>query len=206
MPPLRESDNSSPSPPRGGSAAARPAEPHERAAPASATSLFDRQFRRVFEERFASLFRYVDRWCGDQALASDVAQETFIRLYRRGQLPDDLGAWLVSVANNLLRDERRRVARRERLLGRFAGGAEAQRAEATIEAELHAEDRRRVVRRALDVLSARDRSLLLLRHEGCSYRDLAKALHIRESSVGALLARARERFRVAMGERNDALD
>ncbi|HXQ29190.1 MAG TPA: sigma-70 family RNA polymerase sigma factor [Gemmatimonadales bacterium] len=169
-------------------------------------SVFDRQFRHAFDEEFKSLFRYVDRWSGDPALAADVAQETFIRLYRRGQLPENLGAWLISVANNLLRDERRRTARRERLLAQHARGDEGEDGNPGPEGEVLASERRQAVREALDQLRPRERSLLLLRHEGHSYRDLAKALGIREGSVGALLARARERFRAAMEDRRHALD
>jgi DNA-directed RNA polymerase specialized sigma24 family protein len=58
----------------------------------------------------------------------------------------------------------------------------------------------------LDALPSRERALLLLRHEGYSYRELGKALRIRESSVGTLLGRARERFRAAMEGRDHALD
>jgi RNA polymerase sigma-70 factor, ECF subfamily len=169
-------------------------------------NVFDRQFRHAFDEEFASLFRYVDRWSGDPALAADVAQETFIRLYRRGQLPTDLSAWLISVANNLLRDERRRFVRRARLLEAHVRSAPAEGVEHGADADLLADERRRAVRAALDELRPRERALLLLRQEGHSYRDLAKALGVREVSVGALLARARERFRVAMEERYRALD
>ena len=164
---------------------------------------FELEFRRVFDREFQSLFRYANRWSGDPARAADVAQETFIRLYQRGRLPEELRAWLVSVANNLLRDERRRDVRRERLLNSHAiTDAPARRPDT----DLLAKERRRTVRAALEELVPRDRALLLLRHEGYSYRELAAALHIRESSLGTLLARARERFRVAMGSKHDALD
>jgi RNA polymerase sigma-70 factor (ECF subfamily) len=150
------------------------------------------------------LFRYVDRWCGDAALAADVAQETFIRLYQRGRLPEEPRPWLVSVANNLLRDEHRRVTRRKVLLEQHVGDEGGNHRDERPDVALLTEERRRSVRAALDELPSRERALLLLRHEGYSYRDLAR--DIRESSVGKLLARAGERFRAAMGGRHDALD
>jgi RNA polymerase sigma factor (sigma-70 family) len=173
---------------------------------AATASLFDWEFRHAFDEQFESLFRYVDRWSGDAALAADVAQETFIRLYHRGRLPEELRAWLVSVANNVLRDEHRRVARRERLLGRYSSTEAAEGSEQRPDADLLAEERRRAVRAALDALPSRERALLLLRHEGYSYRELGKALRIRESSVGTLLGRARERFRAVTEGRDHAFD
>lgn len=189
-----------------GQPAANGVRPQHPAPEVATPSGFDREFRHAFGEEFESLFRYVDRWSGDAALAADVAQETFIRLYHRGRLPEDLRAWLVSVANNLLRDEHRRVARRERLLEKHSRAEAVEGSMPLPDGGLLAEERRRAVRGALDELPTRERALLLLRHEGYSYRELGKALHIRESSVGTLLTRARERFRAAMEGRDHALD
>ncbi|MBK8233563.1 MAG: hypothetical protein IPK72_24040 [Candidatus Eisenbacteria bacterium] len=60
------------------------------------------------------------------------------------------------------------------------------------------------MRRAIETLSEREQSLLLLRTEGYSYRELALALDLEESSVGTLLARAKRAFRAAYEEAHDA--
>jgi DNA-directed RNA polymerase specialized sigma24 family protein len=52
----------------------------------------------------------------------------------------------------------------------------------------------------------RDRRLLLLRHEGYSYHELATALGLVESSVGTLLRRARAVLRVAIEGTHHASD
>lgn len=161
---------------------------------------FESEFRAVFEERFQPLFRYLDRLSGDPALAADLAQEAFVRLYRRGVMPSSPRAWLVSVARNLFRDERRRARRHLVLLGRGAPEATLGDLPPTPDAQLVAEERRRAVRAALDRLPERDRELLLLRHTGHSYRELAEALQVAESSVGTLLARAGAHFRAAFEE------
>jgi RNA polymerase sigma factor (sigma-70 family) len=69
---------------------------------------------------------------------------------------------------------------------------------------MEAEDTRRQVRQALDRMPERERNMLLLRAEGYSYRDIAHALHVNETSVGVLLARARRAFREIYGESTDA--
>jgi RNA polymerase sigma-70 factor (ECF subfamily) len=167
---------------------------------------FDTEFRAVFDARFAELFRWLDRYAGDASLASDVAQETFVRLYNRGEMPTDVRAWLVSVALNLVRDERRRVARRRRLLSNRSADYTMADAAPSPEDDALAAERRALVRRALDALPSRDRALLLLREEGYSYRELASALALVEASVGTLLARAKVAFREAYtkSERDDA--
>jgi DNA-directed RNA polymerase specialized sigma24 family protein len=60
------------------------------------------------------------------------------------------------------------------------------------------------VREALDGLTLRDRQMLLLRHEGYSYREIAQALGVPETGVGTMLVRATAAFRAAFLEKNRA--
>lgn len=167
---------------------------------------FDAQFRQAFDARYRALFRYLDRLAGDPALAADIAQETFVKLYQRGAMPDNAGAWLVSVANNHFRDERRRAGRRLRLLARRTPDATLADPPPAPDAGLFSDSERRAVRTALDSMHERERQLLLLRLEGYSYRELASALGLPETSVGTLLLRARGAFRVAMARATHASD
>jgi len=156
---------------------------------------FPKEFVILFEAQFPRLARYLNRLTGDLDLASDLAQETFVRLYQRGSMPDQPEAWLVSVAMNRLRTFASTRKRRLRLL------TDA-RAEATLsdpppapdEGMEGIEDRRRV-RTALERMPERERRMLLLQAEGYTYRDIATAVRIHEASVGTLLVRARQTFR-----------
>jgi RNA polymerase sigma-70 factor (ECF subfamily) len=164
-----------------------------------ATSFHD-QFVARFKASFPRLYRYLDRLSGDPELAADIAQEAFLRLYRRGTLPDAPEAWLISVAMNLFRNEKSRRSRRGRLLtGARSEGVLADPSPSPEHAAVAEESRRRV-RVAVDRLPERERRLLLLRAEGYSYRDIAGALELNEASVGTLLARAREAFRACYGD------
>ena len=156
---------------------------------------FDGRFTALFGVQFPRLFRYLDRLGGDPELASDLAQEAFVRLYRRGTFPNSPEAWLATVATNLFRNARKTDSRRRRLLTPARG--EGAHADSTPDpaARVDAEESRRDVRMALDRLPERDRQLLLLRAEGFSYRELAEILDIAEGSVGTLLARARDAFK-----------
>jgi RNA polymerase sigma factor (sigma-70 family) len=153
----------------------------------------------AFDERFPSLYRYLDRLCGDDALAADVAQDAFIRLYRRGDMPEAVSSWLVSVAHNLLRDEHRRRSRRLRILRRWSDEPRSE-VRRSPDVDLIADERRRTVRKVLDSMAERDRQILLLRHEGYGYREIAAALGFPASSIGTLLARAKREFRAAFEE------
>lgn len=161
---------------------------------------FEDTFRARFDELFSSLFRYLDRLTGDSALASDIAQETLVRLYQRRSMPDDLRPWLVTVAHNQLRTSQRQARRRQALLALQA--AVLPRASDPVPPDRVAEARERGagVRAALDVLTPRDRDMLLLRSEGYSYREIARILRLGETSVGTLLSRARTAFVRALRE------
>jgi RNA polymerase sigma-70 factor (ECF subfamily) len=155
---------------------------------------FEFAFRVLFEQRAASLQRYLSSLSGDPALAEDIAQESFIRLYRRGSMPDAPAAWLVTVAHNLLRDDHRQRTRRRGLLSRRAGELPAADPAPDTDAGVLAAERIASARRALALLPERDRQLLLLRHEGYAYREIAQILNLAPSGIGTMLARAGEAF------------
>lgn len=165
---------------------------------------FPERFESLFGAHHPRLFRFLDRLSGDPDLAADLAQEAFVRLYRRGTMPDAPEAWLVSVALNLFRNSRSTVTRRRRLLAVAGSDAVHQAAAPSPDGRLIADEERRRVRAAIDRMPERERRLLLLRGEGLSYRDISTALSLNEASVGTLLARARRAFRVAYEGKLDA--
>ena len=165
---------------------------------------FHERFVELFEAHFHRVHRYLNRLSGDPELAADVAQEAFIKLYRRGSLPDSPEAWLISVAMNLFRNAASARSRRLRLLTPARGEGVLADPPAAPDQALEAEDARRRVRLALDRMPEREQRMLLLRAEGYSYRDIASALNLNEASVGALLARARRAFREIYEETSGA--
>jgi RNA polymerase sigma-70 factor (ECF subfamily) len=161
-------------------------------------------FDRLFHAQFPRLQRYLDRLSGDGELARDLAQEAFLRLFRRNGLPDRPEAWLITVATNLWRNARAARSRRLRLLGTArAPELMADPSPSPAHAVQVAEAGVRV-RSALAQLTDRERELLLLLAEGYCYREMAEATGIAEASIGTLLARAKRAFRAAYPEDPDA--
>ncbi|MGH7503143.1 MAG: sigma-70 family RNA polymerase sigma factor [Longimicrobiales bacterium] len=152
---------------------------------------------RLFDADSARVYRVMNRLSGDAELAADLTQEAFLRLSRRGSMPERPEAWLITVAMNLFRNARTKQARRLRLL--TVARAEAVLADAS-PLPGHDADRtwaRQRVRAALDRLTERERKLLLLHVEGYRYREIADVLGLAENGIGTCLARARKAFRSA---------
>jgi RNA polymerase sigma factor (sigma-70 family) len=166
--------------------------------------VFHRHFAELFDAHFQRLYRFLDRLSGDPELAADLAQETFIKLYRRGAAPDAPAAWLITVAMNLFRNVKSSRSRRRALLTDARGeGVHSEPAPSPAQLA-DGEEARRRVRSAIEELPERERSMLLLRAEGYSYHDIAAVLELNEASVGTLLARARAAFRKAYTDAFDA--
>jgi RNA polymerase sigma factor (sigma-70 family) len=165
---------------------------------------FHERFTGVFLASYERLFRYLDRQGGDPELARDLVQDAFVRLYRRGALPDDPEAWLLSVSMNLFRNACSKRSRRRRLLTVERGQRAAADSPAAPDMALETGETEARVRAALEHLPERERQLLLLRAEGYSYREIARALELNEASVGTLLIRAKHAFRGLYTDSADA--
>jgi RNA polymerase sigma factor (sigma-70 family) len=162
---------------------------------------FRDDFTRVLDAHFHRLFRYLDRLSGDPDLAADLTQEAFVKLYARGSLPDEPGAWLAAVASNLFRNAHGTRKRRHQILRTVPEAARF--GDRAVEPAAHIEIGRDV-RRTLDAMPERERELLLLHAEGYGYREIAAVLGLNETSVGTLLARAKRSFRERYEGKTDA--
>lgn len=103
----------------------------------------------------------------------------------------NLRGWLFTVAAHAARDRQR--ARR-----RWIPWAAEHDVPVSPPALDDEDGRIRSARAALRRLPDRDRLLLALRAQGLSYRDIASAAGIQPASVGRLLARAADRWAVAL--------
>ncbi len=166
-------------------------------APSEAIDRLDAADRRVdfdavFQAQYARIARAIARVIRDPARAEELAVEVFLKWSRHPAAHGDHAAgWLYRTAIRLALDELRRQARRarfERLL-EFVGGSPSPE-----ELQLVRDDRERV-RSVLAALPRTQAELLLLRHEGLSYTEVAAAAGLNPASVGSLLMRAQQAFR-----------
>jgi RNA polymerase sigma factor (sigma-70 family) len=158
-------------------------------APIAAT---DHAFDRLFRTEYARVVGIAARVLGDRARAEDVAQDAFLALHRRHCSDQPwAGGWVCAAAAhgalNVLRGDQRRH-RRERLAAVPAPAADPAAA-----AELA--DDTRILRAALQRLSPRVAMVLVLRHGGLSYAEVASAMDVKQGDVGTMLRRAESALR-----------
>lgn len=159
----------------------------------------DERFEQVFRRAYPRLVGLAWQVLRDRGAAEDAAQEALARLADAAVLdrPDDeVDAWLTRVclnrASNAVRGRRRASEREDR-----AGRREPPPGGPDPAGEVVAAEDRDAVREALAELPERQRAVLVLRHSGYRYTEIADAVGVAPGSVGTLLARAERAFRRA---------
>lgn len=148
-------------------------------------------FDAVFAKLYPSLFRYLQRLTGDEDVAEDIAQESFVRLLRQSLPEEEVRPWLFTVAMNLVRDRARKSERRQRLL---TSAPDLVTRTPLPDEDMERTERIAAVRQVLERLPERDRQLLLMREEGFKYDEIARVIGVAPASVGTLIARALKKF------------
>jgi len=157
--------------------------------------------RRYERPVFALLGRMLGP-AGRGALVEDLAQETFLRLFRELEHlshhgPARLSTWILTVATRLALDEVRRPGPQTEPLDRATDLAAPDRTDARADRRALAV----VLARAVAALAPESRAVLLLReyHE-LRYEEIARALELDVGTVKSRLSRARAALREALAE------
>ncbi len=153
-------------------------------------------FESIFIEQWSRICHVLYRLLGDWADAEDIALETFTRLHQRPPKENsNLNGWLYRVAINLGYNELRSGKRRQRYEDE-AGEIDLEEfSSPDPELALEKLQERERIRMTLASMKPRSAKLLILRHSGFSYREIAGALDIKPASVGKLLSRAENEFK-----------
>jgi RNA polymerase sigma-70 factor (ECF subfamily) len=148
-------------------------------------------FRALFERHKNKVYSIALRYSGDAAVAQDIAQETFLKLFVgigsfRGE--SSFGSWLYRLAVNSCFDQKRKIRRLMPLLDEALAMLQAPDSSALdemVRAELSGH-----LRTVLASLSDQQRMLLVLRYtQALSYEEIAEILGASKGTIASRLNR-----------------
>lgn len=163
---------------------------------AACISLVERYQRPVF----ALLSRFVGK--AEAGLVEDLAQETFLRVFRdlprfdrKG--PARLSTWILTIATRLAIDELRRRKRRPQSVESGPEPIAPERTDVTVERRLLG----RALEQAVAQLPEEQRAVFLLRaYHDLDYAEIAEVVQCDMGTVKSRLSRARAKLRLALLE------
>lgn len=166
-------------------------------------------FTVLLQRHRSPVLNYFVRMVRDRALAEDLTQEVFLRVYQareRYQPEARFTTWLYRIATNLALN-----ALRDRKSERVAEAPERQEGEEggildrtpddrpTVEQQMVESDRQRLIREAIEHLPENQKAAVILhKYQEVDYRQIASVLKVSESAVKSLLFRAYENLRVRL--------
>lgn len=150
----------------------------------------------IFQENYEQLIRFLTRRLGgDRDRATDVAQDTYLRL--QAQSGSDIAAignpraYVYRVAGNLAIDGLRRDGRIGKRLVAEMEGAEVEAPDPSPEKTVIGRQRLALLDQALTELPEKPRrALMMFRIDGLSQAEIARELGVSESMVAKYIARA----------------
>src|SRR4029077_16784492 len=158
----------------------------------------ERAFTLIVRTYETPVYNYVLRLVGDRALAEDLTQEVFLRVYQglpKFSLRSKFTTWLFQVTKNRVLDELRAVERRPRALVAIDDIAPLEVLDAPIE-RLEEID---ALWKAVENLSTDLKMALLLRDVvGLSYTEIADSLEVTLATVKWRIYKAREEVQIAL--------
>lgn len=161
-------------------------------------------FSLLLEKHRTPVIHFLYRMVQNQAVAEELAQEVFLRVYRSRETYEPTAkftTWLFRIATHLalnwIRDNRN-TRNQDSLDEQVLDGAVRQVADRlpSVEQRMVRESRMAEIRQAIESLPAKQRAAVLMhKYEELEYAQIAKVLECSESAVKSLLFRAYETLR-----------
>ena len=171
----------------------------------------EQSFELLLRKYRTPLVNFLYRMVRDSAVAEDLAQEVFLRVYRarKEYAPSaKFTTWMFRIATNLalnsVRDNRHRQLEISMDRTVNAGGDEQPAMEVpdrkpTVEQQLVERTRSALILRAVHALPEKQRAAVLLhKYQELNYDEIARILECSESALKSLLFRAYETLRVEL--------
>lgn len=152
-------------------------------------------FNELYHAHYEQIYRFCFRFVGDADKASDLCQDTFVKLFHRmkasSQNIKNEKAWLYKVAGNLCINAVAQKNNRTWILDSIHNNSsDGQNPESTFIVS----ETKEMIRLALEQFEPKQRMLLLMYQDGLSYKEMADTTEIPLNSVGKTLWRSIEKL------------
>lgn len=174
-------------------------------------------FEVIYRDHKTAIYNFLFQYCqGDESLASEITQETFLKCYQKAdqyKSEGSLRSWLMRIARNSAIDSFKRkdalnfqMQWQEDESGEYPSIEELSKDEMTAEAQLIKQVDRDHVKHCMGKLNLRQREAVSLRmFSELSYEEISETMETTVKSVKSLLSRAKAGlFKCLKGVMNDS--
>jgi RNA polymerase sigma-70 factor (ECF subfamily) len=173
-------------------------------------------FHRLFERYYPGTLLFFRNKGFPEQDAFDLTQDAFLRVYRSIELfrrDAKFRTWLLTILNNVWRNELRRLHTGKREAPRISLDETTEEGQRVLEipdgsvpeplTRLQEEERMKDAHEAFESLPPQMRRCVLLRAQGLKYREIAEVLQVSIETVKSQLHQAKQRLRELLGDRYD---
>ncbi len=156
-------------------------------------------FKALFEKHFDTIRNYIYYKCGDEELATDIAQEAFLKVWEKQLVTDTKKAigLLYKISSDIFISK----YRRQQVELKFQKTINANQADYTPEDELLFEELKVKYEKALANLSEKQRTVFLMsRNDELKYSEIAERMNISIKAVEKRMSKAIAQLKIEMGE------
>jgi len=165
-------------------------------------------FRKLVEDNSRRLYSLAWRILGDQQVAEDVVQESFIKAYRQMRNFDGrskVSTWLYKITTNTAIDMKRKMKRQQTLslddpYSSISDAVEIADNHSAPEHKQQQASLKQETERAMQQLTVQERTAFTLKHhEGRSIGEISHILQLSENSVKQSIFRSVKKLRQSLG-------
>ncbi len=162
------------------------------------------EFKTLFDAYFESVRRYILYRSGNEELATDIAQDTFLRIWEKQMIVDPKTgkSLLLKIAGDLLITQ----YRREKVAFNFFNTFQPANRSNTPEDELNFQELKKSYERALESIPEKQRAVFLMnRVDELKYKEIADQLELSVKSIEKRMGQALEHLRTEMKDKISVL-
>lgn len=157
-------------------------------------------FKILFDSYFEDVRKYILYRCGNEEVATDIAQDTFLRIWEKQIIVDSKTAkgLLYKIAGDLFVTQ----YRREKLAFNFFNTFRPTQKNTTPEDEIHFQELKKAYENALETMPEKQRTVFLMnRIDELKYKEIAEQLDLSVKAIEKRMSQALEHLKMNLKDK-----